>query len=299
MAGITRILKKLFRTGGKRYAFVFICQEGELEIKALLLAASLKRFLRCDYELVAALPAPEETWGRPGAATLALLARMGVRTVPVVNEIDPPYPLANKIACLKIRSDAAKLVFIDSDILCMREFRDEPRFAADLNAKPADLQTFTSSEDVWRVAYNAAGVPMPSERVASTFSGEPGPPYFNSGFIALNNGIPLSDAWVECTRIMNRIETLPRQERWDDQPSLPVAIHKLKLRYDLLDEQYNFPAHLRRLDANQPPPFFCHYHYPHVIEREPQLIKLTGELVAAHPEIGALMRNHEGWRALA
>ena len=42
-----------------RYCFVFVCQQGDLELKARLLAASLRHFLRCDFELVAALPTPD------------------------------------------------------------------------------------------------------------------------------------------------------------------------------------------------------------------------------------------------
>ena len=38
------------------FSFVFVCQAGRLEVDALLLALSLEHFVRCDYELVAALP---------------------------------------------------------------------------------------------------------------------------------------------------------------------------------------------------------------------------------------------------
>jgi hypothetical protein len=284
--------------GGRSYAFVFICQKGEWELKALLLAASLGRFLKCDHELVAALPAPAETWGMPCEATLSLLARLGARIVPVVNEVNPLFTHANKIACLKISTTADKIVFLDSDMLCLREFRDEPRFAEEINVKPADLQTFASGEELWNLAYGAAGVPVPPVRIAATFSGEPGPPYFNSGFIALKNGIPLADAWVACARAMNRVDAIPKKDPWSDQPSLAIAMHKLKLRYDILDERYNFPAHLRKLDGNDPP-WFCHYHYPSIIKREAFLAKLVRDLAGAHPEIAELMRHHEAWAALA
>ena len=284
--------------GERRYAFVFVCQKGELEIKGLLLAASLRKFLKCDYELFAALPAPEETWGRPGEATLSMLVRLGVRTMPVVNEVDPLYSHANKIACLKIPTNAGKIVFLDTDMLCMREFRDDPRFAADINVKPADMQSFTTDRELWKLAYDTAGVPMPSGCNAATVSGESGPPYFNSGFIALNNGIPLADAWAECAQAMNREDAIPKKDPWSDQSSLVIAMHKLNLRYDLLDEQYNFPAHLRSLDADHLPQF-CHYHYPSIIEREPSLKKLVRELTAAHPGIGDVMRQYDEWRVLA
>ena len=81
-----------------KYCFVFVCQQGELEIKSALLAASLKHFLRCRHELVAALPEPEAVWGRPSDATLALLDQLGVRQVPINNPISPDYPIGNKLA---------------------------------------------------------------------------------------------------------------------------------------------------------------------------------------------------------
>ncbi|HEY6853265.1 MAG TPA: hypothetical protein VI139_03390, partial [Gemmatimonadales bacterium] len=68
-----------------RYCFAFVCQAGELEPKALLLAASLRRHLRCEHELVAAIPQPESAWGKPGAATLDALRRMGVRFAAIEN----------------------------------------------------------------------------------------------------------------------------------------------------------------------------------------------------------------------
>ncbi len=167
-------------SGVRSYAFLFICQQGELEVKSLLLAASLKRFLRCEHELIAAIPTPAEQWGAPGELTRKLLQEMGVRLVSIHNDIKPVYPLGNKIFCLRVPTAADKLVFIDSDILCLREFHDEPRFAIPFNAKPADLATFSSAVKPWRAVYKAARVAMPTLRMPMTVSGEYGPPYFNS-----------------------------------------------------------------------------------------------------------------------
>ena len=52
-----------------RYAFVFVCQAGEWETKALLLAGSLRRQLGACVDLIAAVPEPEGFWGRLSAAT--------------------------------------------------------------------------------------------------------------------------------------------------------------------------------------------------------------------------------------
>jgi hypothetical protein len=105
-----------------KWSFVFVCQAGELEIKSMLLATSLQRFLRCNYELVAAIPQPTSQWGQISASTQALMQTLGVRSVPITNSIDLNYPIGNKVACLGIESSADKIVFLDSDILCLREF---------------------------------------------------------------------------------------------------------------------------------------------------------------------------------
>ena len=97
-----------------RYCFVFVCQQGELELKALLLAASLRRFLSVEHELAAALPQPESQWGCPSERTLALLAGWGVRTLPITNPFGQDYPIGNKLAC-RNRNRRDKM-FLDSDM---------------------------------------------------------------------------------------------------------------------------------------------------------------------------------------
>src|SRR6266498_3081084 len=94
------------------YCFVFVCQEGELTIQSLLLAASLKQFLRCDHELVAAVPGPVDRWGTPPVAALAMLRELGVRMVSITNPLDDDYPIGNKLACLDVETQADKVVFL-------------------------------------------------------------------------------------------------------------------------------------------------------------------------------------------
>jgi hypothetical protein len=60
-----------------KYCFVFICQQGELEIKASLLAASLHRYLQCDHELVAAIPRPMNGGANPQTTLTLFWKRLG------------------------------------------------------------------------------------------------------------------------------------------------------------------------------------------------------------------------------
>jgi hypothetical protein len=288
--------KPTVQESARRYAFIFICQQGELEIKASLLAASLKRNLRCRSELIACIPDPEK-YGRPSLETLSFLKSLDVRLVETVNPLGAEHVHANKIPCFAVPTTANKMIYVDSDFLCLEPFADESRFFAPINVKPVDLQTYTRSIDVWRRTYRAALLDMPDRTVRSTVSLEDGPPHFNGGFIAVNSGPDLAAAWLYCARHLQADATLPANgSQWNDQPSLAVAIHLMNVVYDLLDERYNFPAHLRPLGNNKP--FFCHYHWPNVIRREPRLNRLVQDLASAHDDLARILERDPAWAML-
>lgn len=279
------------------YCFVFVCQQGELEIKALLLAASLKRFLRCRYELVAAIPIPEQQWGSVSDSTLEILAGIGVRRVFIQNPFGTAYPIGNKIPCLGIETSADKIIFLDSDILCLREFRHKARFDIPFNVKPADMATFTTDVGVWRKVYASCGLALPEARVFTTVSGELLPPYFNAGVIAIHKNPDFSTDWIACCRAIETNADIPKTPRSLDQIALPVALAKSLLPFDCLDESYNYPAHLKAL-SYKTLPIFCHYHSPSVIDREPLLKMVVGELLKAYPKLATVMDNHADWSPL-
>ncbi len=279
-----------------RFCFVFICQAGDLEIKSLLLAVTLKAMLRSNYELVAAVPGPASVWGEPSADTLAALAALGVRVAPIVNPIGPHYPIGNKLACHAVPTSADIVVFLDSDIVCMRDLPDDAMRQSSFAAKPADLRTVSASRAVWEPIYAAAGVAMPDALMATTVSGEPGPPYFNSGVVFAERAAGLSAAWIECARIIDASGAIGDNRHWLDQISLPVAVYKLGLSYTVLDENYNFPAHLKPVpDAA---PIFCHYHWPRVIAADAQLLRVVNAAANSQAHLANLMRQDAEWSAL-
>lgn len=280
-----------------RYCFVFVCQQGELEPKSLLLAASLRHYLRCDFELVAALPLPEAVWGRPSSATLGFLAELGVRVAGIENPIGPDYPIGNKLACVGIETTADKVVFLDSDMVCLREFRHEARFNQPFSAKPADFATFAPEPEQWQRCYAAMGLPLPPERMTATVSGQLMPPYFNAGAIVVHRTAGLGEAWIEAARAIDADESVLNKRPWLDQIALPVALARLGLPTDCLDERYNYPSHVKPLN-NAELPYFCHYHTPAVLRREPLANALVAGLAERHPALGAMLREEKAWAPL-
>jgi hypothetical protein len=280
----------------RRHAFVFVCQAGELEVKALLLAASLRRFLHPAAELIAAVPTPSDVWGELSADTRAQLQAFGATIVPIVNPIGVDYPIGNKLSCIDVPATAQRIVFLDSDMLCLRDFGDPELLRVPFAAKPADLRTFAGGADAWRPLYAAVDVALPDLRLPTTVSGEFGLPYFNSGVIFVDNGLAFGRAWIDCARTIGHVGTMPAQRHWLDQVSLPLAVHQLGLSYAALDERFNFPAHLKTLGST--PPFFCHYHWPRIVRREPALLALVRDLARTHGRIARVMTAHRDWAQL-
>lgn len=307
-----------------KYSFIFVCQQGELEIKSMLLAASLRRFLRGEYELVAAIPQPASRWGMVSEKTLALMQALKVRSVPITNRLDENYPIGHKVACLGIETSAKNVVFLDSDILCLQEFCPDTVFDAPFGAKPVDLANFARGDAApWQPVYDLFQLPLPKERVISTTSGELILPYFNAGVVAVQNGLNFGSVWEECCRKIDAAPSITNKRPWLDQIGLAVAVSRLKLKYRCLDERFNFPAHLKPLlqlkipNISEPhfvenffrnstsrtverilKPSLCHYHWPSVIRREPLLNQLVVELAETYPLLKQLILDSNEWAPL-
>jgi hypothetical protein len=256
----------------RRYAFVFVCQAGDLEPGALLLAASLKRHLRCAHELIAAVPVPAEAWGRLSPAATGILGDLGVRTVEIVNPVGAGSSRANRIPCLAVPTGADCVVFLDSDILCLRDFADQPRLRAPLSLKFADLQA----------------------------RDECGAPYYDDGVIFVERplGARLAHTWGECSR---SLADDPRGASpsllESEQIGLAAALAKLGLLPESLDTGHSHPVHLIRIDPRRPP-LFARYRDPEQIRQEPILGQQVRSLSREHPALGKFLDALPEWRPL-
>jgi hypothetical protein len=101
------------------FTFIFVCQRGLLEAQSLLLAMSLRKHLSAEYELVAAIP---EQFGKLHPITYGLLDALKVRRVQIRNTFNPIYPVGNKLFAVNIAAASDYRVFLDSDLLCVKEF---------------------------------------------------------------------------------------------------------------------------------------------------------------------------------
>lgn len=278
----------------EKLCVVFVCQAGELELKGLLLAASLRMNAKLvDIDLVAAVPDPE-MWGTLTPATERLIKALDIRKVVIECPFGSEYPIGNKLAAIGVETSAEVTVFLDSDILCLALIRPNDLHTKGLKAKPADLNTYQGSLEQWELAYQFIGEGLPSERVLSTVSRETMLPYFNAGVVAVNNGKVFADKWLQVAKQIDECEDIQHKRPWLDQVALPVAAKALGYHFDVLDESFNYPAHLKPLDPCHLPKL-CHYHSPDVVAHEPSLSILVGKLCEQFSDLRELLDTHTGW----
>lgn len=282
-----------------KFSFIFVCQAGELEIKALLLAASLRDHLACNYELIAAVPQPPEIWGQCQPETLDQLRQWNVKIAPIENHVDTAYPIGNKLSCLLLPCDGDKQVFLDSDILCVRPFEYDPLFAVPFNAKPADIPTCGTDIGLWRHLYALADLPCPDTRVLATVTQDLMMPYFNAGVIGVHADQLLGRTWLECTRLIHgdanfQNEMFGVNKIYLDQLGLALAVAKLGLNVGCLSEAYNFPGHLKVI-ADGFLPIFYHYHGPQVLRREPLIRETVIHYAERYPILASRIAAIPSW----
>jgi len=156
------------------FAVCFCVHSGELEIKALLLVASLRKYWPAEVELIGCIPEEPEFGGLSDDSREAFES-LGIRFNSIANPIGAGYPIANKLLCLDVATEVDRIIFLDSDIVAMRNASVselEATFGEGFVAKPADLATFTAGATEWRSIYHACDALVPDFAVTSTASGE-------------------------------------------------------------------------------------------------------------------------------
>jgi hypothetical protein len=278
-----------------KFAICFCVHSGELEIKALLLVASLRKHWPAEVELIGCIP-EQSAFGELSDDSRGAFQALDVRLVGIQNPIGADYPIANKLLCLDVATEADRIIFLDSDITALAGVTEQDLatvFGEGFVAKPADLATFKADHAQWQSIYRSCGAEVPDVIFTATTSGETMAPYFNAGVVAVDANSGFGNIWTECAQKIDQLPNVPAKRPHLDQIALPVAATKSGLPFNLVDEGWNFPAHLKPLPAALP--HLCHYHWPEVISREPALLDSFEELRAQVPKITKLAEHEPKW----
>lgn len=284
-----------------KVAYVLVCQAGPIEPAAALLCASLRRFggLGFRSEIVAMVPGPSSITGNVQAETLELLESIGVRVVHRVNEhlIACGSPrevdfITNKFCCLDIDTECERIVFLDSDQVCHREF-DKSLFSQPVVGGRVGYTGARVVNTVYDNIYELCGTKPPGFRMkvgtpqdsdASVYI----PPAFNTGLISVvGSQVPnLVRTWRECFYRLDQSELeLGDNKFYAEQVAFGVAVEKAQIPYLLVDSD--------SLAAS-----ILHYHSPERLRGYPQILSRIRALMDEYELLEHVFRQDSEWSDL-
>ncbi|WP_108482420.1 hypothetical protein [Oceaniglobus ichthyenteri] len=284
-----------------RTAVFFIAEGAHLTAQAILLAASLRHHHGARDDLIAYVPSGADPI--PDAAMIAF-ETLGVVVTPLA--IDPTvwksnYPHGNKIFACRAPRNAARHVFLDSDMVCVAplDFESVIQPGA-VTVVPEGTPTWGKTGDRWARVYAFFGLPMPTERVRLVrrrrieFL-----PYFNAGMVGFCNdtnakGQGFGDMWLETAMIIDRDVAVGGKRPWVDQISLPISLKRMGLAYNALPDVWNFSISDRALEP-EARPRLIHYHSFRFGPVWPQFTAELDHMVATFgPDLMARLTPHYG-----
>lgn len=280
-----------------RVTIVFVVHGGELEIKAALLACSLRYRLGDEVEIIAALATPESVWGSISDHSRTLYRKLNIALREIENPFGADYPIGNKFAAVGIEPTRPYTLFLDSDILCWQAFDVSDLLKHDACVKPADLALVPKHQNFWQSLYAHIDQPAPSSCVVTSYSQEVIPDYFNAGVMLIREAAVFARHWLDIARRLDADDAIEHKFPWLDQLALPLAFCALKYDVQALSERYNYPLHLKPMPDDQWP-FLLHYHDFDVILREPSASQFVTDLLETYSELSQLVEEKTDYHLL-
>lgn len=268
----------------------FVVHDGKLECQALILVASIIYFNEDKFDLVGCIPENLSL----NQTTRQKLIDMGVRFANITNPI-PDYMIGNKLGCLSA-FEGLNRVFLDTDILCVKEINWPLLKQGQIALKPADRKTYSWSYNDWERAYlKFANHKINDDSlVVSTCFHELMYPYYNAGVIQIKGKSVFGKIWSKMAEAIDCDDSFLKKRPWLDQLSLPLAIKEMNLSTFSLTEIYNFPAHIKHFDSDYVQ--LVHYHRPSIIKNNTKLRATVSRIVSKFPWLPEMLSKDDNWR---
>ena len=226
----------------------FIVEPPDFQVMACYLAASLREQFGDTVALVGYCPAHKLDTVHP--EVIRVLAKLGceVRPFQVEGRFEPPYPHGNKILATMEPRDTVFSCFMDSDILCLK-----PNDIANITAEgkvsltPAAWMGW-GDDETWAIIYDTVGIPLPDDRIKlmKQKKGAGKVPYFSSGLFSFpeqyrtDEGKSFPQVWYEVAKLVDTTAEIDQKRPYLDQMTLPLAIQKSGLTWNVLPDTQHF-----------------------------------------------------------
>ncbi|WP_102108512.1 hypothetical protein [Oceaniglobus roseus] len=223
--------------------FAYIVEPPNYQIFACTLLASLRKTWGPEVAAVGYCPA--HRWDELHPSVLKAHEMMGAELRPMVTEgmWDTDYPHGNKIIAAMQPRDSEFSAFVDSDVLFLApNVPENIARAGHVSCSMAASMTW-AEQSIWDRIYGAFDMPVPEERLhLMRRSTEPVVPYFSAGLVVFpeNGAQRFPDVWYDTARTLDRDEGLENRRPYLDQMSLPVAIRRAGLDWNILPEEQHY-----------------------------------------------------------
>ncbi|MGL6210410.1 MAG: hypothetical protein ACRC14_11345, partial [Paracoccaceae bacterium] len=231
-----------------RLTVYFIVEPPDYELMACYLAASLREQFGQSVALVGYCPAPKLGTVNPDVRTVLGRLNCDLRTFEVEGRFTPAYPHGNKILATLEPRDTEFSCFMDSDVLCIR-----PNAVENIT-KPGHVSLSKAAsmnwapQTIWDQIYATVGMEMPTERfrLMKQRRGEARVPYFSSGLFSFPEqhrtaeGKSFPQVWMDVAQTIDADPALDRKRPYLDQMSMPLAIRKAGLDWNILPDEQHF-----------------------------------------------------------
>lgn len=270
-----------------KLTFFYIVEPPQYEVYASTLLASIRTHF--DPSEVAAIGyCPAHRMSELNPAVLRAHEIMGSEVRPMQTEgmWDSPYPHGNKIiACLQER-DSEFSAFVDSDVMFLRANDPSALVKQGHVSCSAAASMVWADQDIWKPIYEVFGMAVPEERIRLMRRGRNKVPYFSAGLVVFPEDASADykrfpDVWYETARILDREDWVPKRRPYLDQLTLPVAIQRAGLSWNILPEEqhYILGGKIRGRDLPEDMNIFTAHYRNDAILRETGLRKVGQKML--------------------
>ncbi len=158
---------------------------------------------------------------------------------------DSPYPHGNKIIAALQPRNTEFSAFVDSDVMFLRA-NDPLNLIRDghVSCSAAASMPWGNYES-WEKIYSVFDMPVPDERISLMRAGGSVVPYFSAGLVVFpEDGGPerqrFPEVWYDTARTLDREDWLPKRRPYLDQMTLPIAIRRAGLSWNILPEEQHY-----------------------------------------------------------
>lgn len=223
----------------------YIVEPPEYEIMACNLLASIRTHFPASVTAVGYCPEHRYDDLHPAVHRAHEMMGAELRTFSTKDRFDPAYPHGNKMLAALEKRDSAFSMFVDSDVLFIRDNTPENIVKQGHVSCSMAASMLWAEQSVWDVIYGALDMPIPSERYPLMRRSKGAViPYFSAGLVAFPEHDTgqgrFPDVWYDTAQIVDSVETLEKRRPYLDQMTLPAAIRRAGLDWNILPEEQHF-----------------------------------------------------------